>query len=174
MVRKIKSTTITKYLNVLNQLYTMRNDDNLINISLSEMCYSNGLSVNARAEIVNLGIIELVKRAKLSSWIWKMNAPDEKMAIDLINAVNKKDNIPMMHFKNRGIDYNDFEKKAKILSDKGNSQREIARQLNISLGQVNKFLNPKTSTQLTLSEQIMSAFPEYSLFELKAAIDKLI
>ena len=147
---RIKQSTVKKYLSALKQIRfnIVELGDNKIN--LSRMCRELNLSHSAATEMVRGGLIKnLGTRGRGAYYEWNTILPNEKMARELINRVNPSYYQGMIKTRFKPID------DTLIISE-------------------NERISTNPEKDLTLSEKIVSAFPNNTLLELKSAIDKLL
>ena len=147
---KIRQATVAKYLSALNQIRF-----NIVELgnnkrNLSEMCRELNLSKSAGTEILKSGILKKTRNKDIGShYVWNTILPNEKMARELISRAYYRCNKGMM------------KKNSKQIGDTVITHKN----------------EPILNTQekdLTLSEKIVSAFPNNTLLEIKLAIDKLL
>lgn len=147
---QIRKSTITKYVSALKQIrfniVELGNNKN----SLSKMCRELKLSKSASTEIIKSGIVKKTISEDVGTYyVWNTILPNEKMARELISRAYYRCNKGMM------------KKNSKQIGDTVITHKN----------------EPILNTQekdLTLSEKIVSAFPNNTLLELKFAIDKLL
>lgn len=147
---KIRQATVIKYLFALKQIrfniVELGNNKN----SLSKMCRDLNLSKSAATEIIKSGIVKKTISEDVGTYyVWNTILPNEKMARELISRAYYRCNKGMM------------KKNSKQIGDTVITHKN----------------EPILNTQekdLTLSEKIVSAFPNNTLLEIKLAIDKLL
>ena len=147
---RIKQSTVKKYLSALKQIRfnIVELGDNKIN--LSRMCRELNLSNSAATEMVRGGLIKnLGTKGRGAYYQWNTILPNEKMARELINRVNPSYYQGMIKTRFKPIDDT-------LISPK------------------NEPILTLSEKDLTLSEKIVSAFPNNTLLEIKLAIDKLL
>lgn len=147
---RIRQSTVKKYLSALKQIRFNIVELGNNKISLSGMCRDLNLSKSAATEIVKGGLVKnLGTKNRGAYYQWNTILPNEKMARELINRVNYRSNEGMIKTRNKRIeDVVTISKNEPVLTTPDND--------------------------LTLSEKIVSAFPNNTLLELKLAIDKLL
>ena len=147
---KVRQATVAKYLYALNQIRF-----NIVELgnnksNLSGMCRELNLSKSAGTEILKSGILKKTRNKDIGShYVWNTILPNEKMARELISRAYYRCNPGMMKKNSKQIDDTDIISKNDTIS---NTQEK----------------------DLTLSEKIVSAFPNNTLLEIKLAIDKLL
>lgn len=144
---QIRQSTVIKYLSALKQIRfnIVELGDNKIN--LSGICRELNLSKSAATEIVKGGLVKnLGTRGKGVNYVWNTILPNEKMARELINRVNYRSNEGMIKSRSKKTDDIAPIRKNETIAEK----------------------------DLTLSEKIISAFPNNTLLEIKLAVDKLL
>ena len=147
---KIRQSTVTKYLSALKQIRFNIVELGNNKINLSEMCREFHLSKSAANEMVRGGLIKnLGTTGRGANYKWNTILPNEKMARELINRVNNRSNQGMIKTRNKSIDDT-------VITHKNEPILTISEK------------------DLTLSEKIISAFPNNTLLEIKLAIDKLL
>ena len=146
---QIRQSTVSKYLLALKQIRFNIVELGNNKINLSGMCRELNLSKSAATEIVRGGLIKnLGTKGRGANYQWNTILPNEKMARELINRVNYRGNEGMVKTRSKPIeDIVTVCKKETIITI--------------------------TEKDLTLSEKIISAFPNNTLLEIKLAIDKL-
>ena len=147
---QIRKSTITKYLSALKQIRfnIVELGDN--KMSLSGMCRDLNLSKSAATEIIKSGIVKKIRSKDIGThYVWNTILPNEKMARELISRAYYR--------YNQGI----MKKKIEQIND------------TFIISENEAILNTQEKN-LTLSEKIVSAFPNNTLLELKLAIDKLL
>lgn len=147
---QIRQSTVSKYLLALKQIRFNIVELGNNKINLSGMCRELNLSKSAATEIVRGGLIKnLGTKGRGANYQWNTILPNEKMARELINRVNYRGNEGMVKTRSKPIeDIVTVCKKETIITI--------------------------TEKDLTLSEKIISAFPNNTLLEIKLAIDKLL
>ena len=147
---RIRQSTVKKYLSALKQIRFNIVELGHNKINLSGMCRELNLSKSAATEIVRGGLIKnLGTKGRGAYYQWNTILPNEKMARELINRVNYRGNQGMIETRSKSIsDTVIIPKNEPILTISEND--------------------------LTLSEKIVSAFPNNTLLEIKLAIDKLL
>lgn len=154
MERNIRQSTIKKYLIALKEIHFKLSSLSENTMPLSTFCREKGLSKSAATEIVKGGLIKNKGTRGKGVWYeWNSILPNEKMAKELILRTNKigADGMRKTRLKlSENIEKPSFD----IVS----AQKECKEKY----------------TDRSLTESILAAFPEYSVFELKKAIDKLI
>ena len=145
----VRQSTVTKYLSALKQIRFNIVELGNNKINLSGMCRELNLSKSAATEIVRGGLIKnLGTKGRGANYKWNTILPNEKMARELINRVNNRGYQGMIETRSKSIsDPVIIPKNEPILT---------------------------ISEDLTLSEKIVSAFPNNTLLEIKLAIDKLL
>jgi len=147
---KIRQSTVKKYLSALKQIRFNIVELGNNKINLSGICRELNLSKSAATEMVRGGLIKnLGTKGRGANYKWNTILPNEKMARELINRVNYRSNQGMVKTRSKSISDT-------VISPKN---------------------EPILNTQekdLTLSERIVSAFPNNTLLEIKLAIDKLL
>ena len=147
---KIRQSTVTKYLSALKQIRFNIVELGNNKINLSEMCREFHLSKSAASEMVRGGLIKnLGTTGRGANYKWNTILPNEKMARELINRVNPSYYQGMIKTRFKPID------DTLIISE-------------------NEIISTDPEKDLTLSEKIVSAFPNNTLLEIKLAIDKLL
>ena len=147
---RIRQSTVTKYLSALKQIRFNIVELGNNKMSLSGICRDLNLSKSAATEIVRGGLVKnLGTKNRGAYYEWNTILPNEKMARELINRVNYRSNEGMIKTRSKPIeDVVTISKNEPVLTT---SERD-----------------------LTLSEKIVSAFPNNTLLEIKLAIDKLL
>jgi len=147
---KIRQSTVKKYLSALKLIRFNIVELGNNKINLSGICRELNLSKSAATEMVRGGLINnLGTKGRGANYKWNTILPNEKMARELINRVNYRSNQGMVKTRSKSISDT-------VISPKN---------------------EPILNTQekdLTLSERIVSAFPNNTLLEIKLAIDKLL
>ena len=147
---KVRQATVAKYLYALNQIRF-----NIVELgnnksNLSGMCRELNLSKSAATEIIKSGIVKKIRSKDIGThYVWNTILPNEKMARELISRAYYRYNQGMIKTRSKSISDT-------VISPKN---------------------EPILNTQekdLTLSEKIISAFPNNTLLEIKLAIDKLL
>ena len=147
---KIRQSTVKKYTSALKQIRFNIVELGNNRINLSGMCRELNLSKSAATEMVRGGLIKnLGTRGRGAYYEWNTILPNEKMARELINRVNPSYYQGMIKTRFKPID------DTLIISE-------------------NERISTNPEKDLTLSEKIVSAFPNNTLLELKSAIDKLL
>ena len=149
-MQRIRQSTVKKYLSALQQIRFNIVELGNNKINLSRMCRELNLSNSAATEMVRGGLIKnLGTRGRGAYYQWNTILPNEKMARELINRVNYRGNEGMIKTRSKRIeDVVTISKSEHVLT--------VAEK------------------DLTLSEKIVSAFPNNTLLEIKLAIDKLL
>ena len=147
---KIRQSTVKKYLSALKQIRFNIVELGNNKINLSRMCREFHLSKSAATEMVRGGLIKNLGTKGMGAFYeWNTILPNEKMARELINRVNYRGNEGMIKTRSKRIeDVVTISKSEHVLT--------VAEK------------------DLTLSEKIVSAFPNNTLLEIKLAIDKLL
>ena len=147
----IRQSTVKKYLSALQQIRYNLVELGNNKMSLSKFCRDLNLSKSAATEIVKGGLVKNLgtKRKNGVYYQWNTILPNEKMARELINRVNYNNNGTRIKTESKSI-----------------SASEITPK--------NETILTTPENDLTLSERIVSAFPNNTLLELKSAIDKLL
>jgi len=147
---KIRQSTVKKYTSALKQIRFNIVELGNNKINLSGMCRELNLSKSAATEIVRGGLIKnLGTKGRGANYKWNTILPNEKMARELINRVNYRANEGMVKTRSKPIE-------DRVIIPKNEPILTISEK------------------DLTLSEKIVSAFPNYTLLEIKLAIDKLL
>ena len=147
---RIKQSTVKKYLSALKQIRFNIVELGNNKINLREMCREFHLSKSAATEMVRGGLIKnLGTKGRGAYYQWNTILPNEKMARELINRVNPSYYQGMIKTRS-----------------KSNSDTVIIPK--------NEPILTLSEKDLTLSEKIVSAFPNNTLLEIKLAIDKLL
>lgn len=147
---KIRQSTVKKYLSALKQIRFNIVELGNNKMSLSGMCRDLNLSKSAATEIIKGGLVKnLGTKNRGAYYQWNTILPNEKMARELINRVNYRGNQGMIKTRS-----------------KSNSDTVIIPK--------NEPILTISEKDLTLSEKIVSAFPNNTLLEIKLAIDKLL
>ena len=147
---RIRQSTVKKYLSALKQIRFNIVELGNHKISLSGMCRELKLSKSAGTEIIKSGIVKKIRSKDIGThYVWNTILPNEKMARDLISRAYYRCNQGIM--KKNIEQIND----TFIISE-------------------NEPILTISEKDLTLSEKIVSAFPNNTLLELKFAIDKLL
>ena len=147
---KIRQSTVKKYLSALQQIRFNIVELGNNKINLREMCREFHLSKSAATEMVRGGLIKnLGTKGRGAYYQWNTILPNEKMARELINRVNPSYYQGMIKTRFKPID------DTLIISE-------------------NERISTAPEKDLTLSEKIVSAFPNNTLLEIKLAIDKLL
>ena len=147
---RIRQSTVKKYLSALKQIRFNIVELGNNKMSLSGMCRDLNLSKSAATEIVRGGLIKnLGTKGRGAYYQWNTILPNEKMARELINRVNYRGNQGMIETRSKSIS------DTLIISE-------------------NEIISTDLEKYLTLSEKIVSAFPNNTLLEIKSAIDKLL
>ena len=147
---RIRQSTVKKYLSALQQIRFNIVELGNSKMSLSGICRDLNLSKSAATEMVRGGLIKnLGTKGRGAYYQWNTILPNEKMARELINRVNYRSNEGMIKTRSKRIeDVVTISKSEHVLT--------VAEK------------------DLTLSEKIVSAFPNNTLLEIKLAIDKLL
>ena len=147
---KVRQSTVSKYLLALKQIRFNIVELGNNKINLSGICREFNLSKSAATEIIRGGLVKnLGTKGKGVNYVWNTILPNEKMARELVNRVNYRANQGMIKTRSKPIsDTVTINKDEPILTNQKNN--------------------------LTLSERIVSAFPNNTLLEIKLAIDKLL
>ena len=147
---RIRQSTVIKYLSALKQIRFNIVELGNNKMSLSGICRDLNLSKSAATEIVRGGLVKnLGTKNRGAYYEWNTILPNEKMARELINRVNYRSNEGMIKTRSKPIeDVVTISKNEPVLT--------VAEK------------------DLTLSEKIVSAFPNNTLLEIKLAIDKLL
>ena len=146
----IRQSTVKKYLSALQQIRYNLVELGNNKMSLSRMCRNLNLSKSAATEIVKGGLVKnLGTKSRGVYYHWNTILPNEKMARELINRVNYSNNGERIKARSKPID------DTLIISE-------------------NERISTNPEKDLTLSEKIVSAFPNNTLLEIKLAIDKLL
>ena len=147
---RIRQSTVKKYLSALQQIRFNIVELGNSKMSLSGICRDLNLSKSAATEIIRGGLVKnLGTKGKGVNYVWNTILPNEKMARELINRVNYRSNEGMIKTRSKRIeDVVTISKSEHVLT--------VAEK------------------DLTLSEKIVSAFPNNTLLEIKLAIDKLL
>ena len=145
---RIRQSTVTKYLSALKQIRFNIVELGNNKMSLSGICRDLNLSKLAATEIVRGGLVKnLGTKNRGAYYEWNTILPNEKMAKELINRVNYRSNEGMIKTRSKRIeDVVTISKNEPVLTT--------------------------SEKDLTLSEKIVSAFPNNTLLEIKLAIDK--
>ncbi len=147
---KIRQSTVKKYTSALKQIRFNIVELGNNKINLSGMCRELNLSKSAATEIVRGGLIKnLGTKGRGANYKWNTILPNEKMARELLNRVNYRGNQGMIETRSKSISDT-------VISPKNEPILTISE------------------NDLTLSEKIVSAFPNNTLLEIKLAIDKLL
>ena len=147
---RIRQSTVTKYLSALKQIRFNIVELGNNKMSLSGMCRDLNLSKSAATEIVKGGLLKNTgSKGKGVHYVWNTILPNEKMARELINRVNSRGYQGMIKTRSKQIDDT-------VIISKNEPILTISEK------------------DLTLSEKIVSAFPNNTLLEIKLAIDKLL
>ena len=147
---RIRQSTVKKYLSALKQIRFNIVELGNNKMSLSGMCRDLNLSKSAATEIVRGGLVKnLGTKNKGAYYQWNTILPNEKMARELINRVNYRSNEGMIKTRSKSI-------------------------LDAVIIPKNEPVLTTSEKDLTLSEKIVSAFPNNTLLEIKLAIDKLL
>lgn len=147
---RIRQSTVKKYLSALKQIRFNIVELGNHKINLSGLCRDLNLSKSAATEILKGGLIKnLGVSGRGAYYEWNTILPNEKMAKELINRVNYRGNQGMIKTRSKQID-------DKVIISKNEPILTISE------------------NDLTLSEKIVSAFPNNTLLEIKLAIDKLL
>ena len=147
---KIRQATVTKYLYALNQIRF-----NIVELgnnkrNLSKMCRELNLSKSAGTEILKSGILKKTRNKDIGThYVWNTILPTEKMAMELISRAYYRCNQGMIKTRSKSIS-------------------------NTVIIPKNEPILTISEKDLTLSEKIVSAFPNNTLLEIKLAIDKLL
>ena len=147
---KVRQATVAKYLYALNQIRF-----NIVELgnnksNLSEMCRELKLSKSAGTEIIKSGIVKKIRSKDIGThYVWNTILPNEKMARELIIRAYYRCNQGMM------------KKNIEQIND------------TFIISENEPILNTQEK-DLTLSEKIVSEFPNNTLLEIKLAIDKLL
>ena len=147
---KVRQATVAKYLYALNQIRF-----NIVELgnnksNLSKMCRELNLSKSAGTEIIKSGIVKKIRSKDIGThYVWNTILPNEKMARELISRAYFRCNQGMM------------KKNIEQIND------------TFIISENETILNTQEK-DLTLSERIVSAFPNNTLLEIKLAIDKLL
>ena len=147
---RIRHSTVTKYLSALKQIRFNIVELGNNKMSLSGMCRDLNLSKSAATEIVKGGLVKnLGTKNRGAYYQWNTILPNEKMARELVNRVNYSNNGGRIKTRSKPIeDVVTISKNEPVLTT--------------------------SEKDLTLSEKIVSAFPNNTLLEIKLAIDKLL
>ena len=147
---RVRQSTVKKYLSALKQIRFNIVELGNNKMSLSGMCRNLNLSKSAATEIIKGGLVKnLGTKNKGAYYEWNTILPNEKMARELINRVNYRSNEGMIKTRSKPIeDVVTISKSEHVLT--------------------------VSEKDLTLSEKIVSAFPNNTLLEIKLAIDKLL
>ena len=147
---RVRQSTVTKYLSALKQIRFNIVELGNNKMSLSGMCRDLNLSKSAATEIIRGGLVKnLGTKNRGVYYEWNTILPNEKMARELINRVNYRSNEGMIKTRSKRIeDVVTISKSEHVLTVE--------------------------EKDLTLSEKIVSAFPNNTLLEIKLAIDKLL
>ena len=147
---RIKQSTVKKYLSALKQIRFNIVELGNNKINLSGMCRELNLSKSASTEIVRGGLIKnLGTKGRGANYKWNTILPNEKMARELIIRVNNRGYQGMIETRSKSIS-------DPVIIPKNEPILTISEK------------------DLTLSEKIVSAFPNNTLLEIKLAIDKLL
>lgn len=147
---KIRQSTVKKYTSALKQIRFNIVELGNNKINLSGICRELNLSKSAATEIVRGGLIKnLGTKGRGVNYKWNTIMPNEKMARELINRVNYRGNEGMVKTISKPIE-------DMVIIPKNEPILTISEK------------------DLTLSEKIVSAFPNNTLLEIKLAIDKLL
>jgi len=147
---RIRQSTVKKYLSALKQIRFNIVELGNNKMSLSGICRDLNLSKSAATEIIRGGLVKnLGTKNRGAYYEWNTILPNEKMARELINRVNYRGNQGIIKTRSKPIeDVVTISKSEHVLT--------VAER------------------DLTLSEKIVSAFPNNTLLEIKLAIDKLL
>ena len=147
---RIRQSTVIKYLSALKQIRFNIVELGNNKISLSGICRDLNLSKSAATEIIRGGLVKnLGTKNRGAYYEWNTILPNEKMAKELINRVNYRSNEGMIKTRSKRIeDVVTISKNEPVLTT--------------------------SEKDLTLSEKIVSSFPNNTLLEIKLAIDKLL
>ena len=147
---RIRQSTVKKYLSALKQIRFNIVELGNNKMSLSGICRDLNLSKSTATEIVRGGLVKnLGTKNRGAYYEWNTILPNEKMARELINRVNYRSNEGMIKTRSKRIeDVVTISKNEPVLTT--------------------------SEKDLTLSEKIVSAFPNNTLLEIKLAIDKLL
>ena len=147
---RIRQSTVKKYLSALKEIRFNIVELGNNKMSLSGICRDLNLSKSAATEIVKGGLVKnLGTKNKGAYYEWNTILPNEKMARELINRVNYRSNEGMIKTRSKPIeDVVTISKSEHVLT--------------------------VSEKDLTLSEKIVSAFPNNTLLEIKLAIEKLL
>lgn len=146
----VRQSTVVKYLSALKQIRFNIVELGNNKMSLSGMCRDLNLSKSAATEIIKGGLVKnLGTKGRGANYKWNTILPNEKMARELINRVNYRSNQGIMKTRSKSI-----------------SDTVIVPK--------NEPILTISEKDLTLSEKIVSAFPNNTILELKSAIDKLL
>lgn len=147
---RVRQSTVKKYLSALKQIRFNIVELGNNKMSLSGMCRDLNLSKSAATEIVRGGLVKnLGTKNKGAYYQWNTILPNEKMARELLNRVNYRSNEGMIKTRSKSISDT-------VIIPKNEPILTISEK------------------DLTLSEKIVSAFPNNTLLEIKLAIDKLL
>ena len=147
---KVRQSTVSKYLLALKQIRFNIVELGNNKINLSGICREFNLSKSAATEIIRGGLVKnLGTKGKGVNYVWNTILPNEKMARELVNRVNYRGNEGMIKTR------------SKLISD------------TVTINKDEPILTNQKNN-LTLSERIVSAFPNNTLLEIKLAIDKLL
>lgn len=147
---KVRQSTVSKYLLALKQIRFNIVELGNNKINLSGICREFNLSKSAATEMVRGGLIKNTgTKGRGVNYVWNTILPNEKMARELVNRVNYRGNEGMIKTR------------SKLISD------------TVTINKDEPILTNQKNN-LTLSERIVSAFPNNTLLEIKLAIDKLL
>ena len=147
---KIRQSTVKKYISALKQIRFNIVELGNNKMSLSGMCRELNLSKSAATEIVKSGIVKKIRSKDIGThYVWNTILPNEKMARELISRAYYRCNPGMIETRSKSISDT-------VISPKNEPILTISE------------------NDLTLSEKIVSAFPNNTLLEIKLAIDKLL
>ena len=147
---KVRQSTVKKYLSALKQIRFNIVELGNNKMSLSGMCRELNLSKSAATEIVKGGLVKKIRSKDIGAhYVWNTILPNEKMARELISRAYFRCNQGMM------------KKNIEQIND------------TFIISENETILNTQEK-DLTLSERIVSAFPNNTLLEIKLAIDKLL
>ena len=146
----VRQSTVTKYLSALKQIRFNIVELGNNKINLSGMCRELNLSKSAATEIVRGGLIKnLGTKGRGANYKWNTILPNEKMARELLNRINYRGSQGMIKARSKSTD-------------------------DILIFSENEIISTEPDNDLSLSEKIISSFPNNTLLEIKSAIDKLL
>ena len=147
---RISQSTVKKYLSALKEIRFNIVELGNNKMSLSGICRDLNLSKSAATEIVKGGLVKnLGTKNRGAYYQWNTILPNEKMARELLNRVNYRSSQGMIKTRSKSISDT-------VIIPKNEPILTISEK------------------DLTLSEKIVSAFPNNTLLEIKLAIDKLL